>query len=195
MNAARKYSLNRGKLAEPGFRPLTRLLVMRTAQTAPSVAAGRLIAGPLAIRCALGTGGIQRRKREGDGATPAGRFRLLTGFFRADRLPRPVSALPLAALSRDTGWCDDASAAAYNRPVRLPCRSRHEIMWRQDRLYDLVIVLDYNIKPCRKGRGSAIFLHVAGDNDAPTAGCVAISPADMRRLLPRLARDCLMIVR
>ena len=156
---------------------------------------GRLIAGPLVIRCALGAGGIIHRKREGDGGTPAGRLRLLSGFFRSDRIGRPRSALSFVALRSNHGWCDDPSASLYNRLVFLPFRRRHERMWREDQLYDTLLYLNYNMKPRSKGRGSAIFFHLASENLSATAGCVAISQSDMRRLLPRLGRDTVMIIR
>jgi L,D-peptidoglycan transpeptidase YkuD (ErfK/YbiS/YcfS/YnhG family) len=93
------------------------------------------------------------------------------------------------------GWCDDPESAAYNRRAALPCRGSHEKLWRADRLYDLVIVLDYNIRPCRKNRGSAIFLHCARPDFAPTEGCVALRPDDLRKLLPRLARNVRLTIR
>lgn len=148
-------------------------------------------AGP-ALPCALGRGGATHAKREGDGGTPAGTsMRLLQGWYRPDRFARPRCAVPLRPLPRGLGWCDEPGAALYNRPAPLPMRASHETMWRRDGLYDVVVVLDWNIAPRRAGRGSAIFLHCAKTSDdrpglKPTLGCVALRPADMRRLLPRL---------
>ena len=149
---------------------------------------GHLMAGAVSLTCALGRAGMTRMKREGDKATPAGRFSVIHGFFRADRITHPMSRLPLRPLPRDLGWCDDPASPLYNRPHRLPLRAGHEMMWRQDGLYDVVLVLDYNVKPRRAGHGSAIFLHCAKPGFRPTLGCVALRPDDMRRLLPRLAR-------
>jgi len=166
----------------------SRLKSLRALPRPGQRARGWLTAGPLRFACALGPKGIARDKREGDGATPAGRFRLLWGYYRPGR-PRPQSGgVPLKPLRRDLGWCEEPSSARYNRPVRLPARDSVDRMWRDDRLYDLVFVLDYNFSRRAKGRGSAIFLHLARPGLTPTAGCVAISSADMRRLAPRLAR-------
>jgi L,D-peptidoglycan transpeptidase YkuD (ErfK/YbiS/YcfS/YnhG family) len=141
----------------------------------------------LRIPCALGPAGIVRRKREGDGATPAGRFRLLWTFYRPDRRRPPAGGVPQRALRRDAGWCEDPRSASYNRPVRLPFALACDSMWRYDELYDLTFVLDYNFTRRRKGAGSAIFFHLARPGLTPTAGCVAIRAADMRRLAPRLS--------
>ncbi len=153
-----------------------------------------MLAGASAFPCALGAGGRRAAKREGDGATPRGAFALLSAFYRADRGPRPRCPLPLRRSTAADGWCDDAASASYNRPVRLPVAFGHERMWRDDRLYDLGLVVDYNLRGTRRGRGSAIFLHVASPDDAPTAGCVALRPADLRRLLPRLRPGCRLLV-
>lgn len=155
---------------------------------------GRLHVGGLVLPCALGPAGVRRRKREGDGATPAGRFRLLSGGWRADRMPRPVAGLPLAPLRVGDLWCDDPRHPLYNRPARAPFKAGCETMRRDDRLYDVVIVLDHNQRPRVRGAGSAIFLHVAREGFAPTQGCVAISPEAMRRLLPRLSAGSVLIV-
>jgi L,D-peptidoglycan transpeptidase YkuD (ErfK/YbiS/YcfS/YnhG family) len=154
---------------------------------------GRLSAGTNVIRCALGPAGIVAAKREGDGATPKGRFAILYGRFRPDQKLRP-GMLNMAPQRRDDGWSDDIRSGQYNRPVRLPQRLSHEAMWRKDHLYDVVFVLDYNIRPRVISRGSAIFFHLAKPDYAPTAGCVAISAADMRRLLPRLSRRATIII-
>ena len=147
---------------------------------------GRLLAGTCVVPCVLGPGGITRRKREGDGATPAGSFALIRILFRPDRGPPPLSRLPCRALRPGDGWCDDPRAARYNRPVVRPFRPGHEEMWRDDRLYDVVVVIDYNLSPARKGCGSAIFLHVEAAPSRPTAGCVAMDPRALRRLLGRV---------
>ncbi len=156
---------------------------------------GLLVAGGRVIPCALGRSGISAFKREGDGATPRAAMRLIGGYFRPDKgMPRRC-ALPLAPIDRSDGWCDAPGDANYNRPVRLPFRPGHERMWRADRLYDAVIVLDWNFRRRARNRGSAIFLHVARPGFAPTEGCVAISPAAMRWLLPRLSpRTVLKVV-
>ena len=140
----------------------------------------------MTIPCALGRGGTTRCKREGDGATPAGRFRLLGCFYRADRRARPPSRLPAAAIRPSDGWCDDPGDRRYNQPVRLPYSARHERMWRDDHLYDVVVDIDWNRARRVKGRGSAIFLHLARPDFSPTEGCVAIEPRMAARLLQRI---------
>lgn len=148
---------------------------------------GRLVAGTAVIPCALGRCGIRAVKREGDGASPRGVFRLRGGYFRPDRFSvRPASPLPLRAIRPDDGWCDAAGDRRYNRPIRLPSPTSAEAMWRDDGLYDLVLDLDHNRGPIRPGAGSAIFMHVAREGFKPTEGCVALRPADLRRLLLRL---------
>jgi L,D-peptidoglycan transpeptidase YkuD (ErfK/YbiS/YcfS/YnhG family) len=149
----------------------------------------RLVGAGIDLPCAVGKGGISHRKREGDGATPAGRLAVLCGYWRPDRFGvRPSTPLPLAPIRRDAGWCDASGHPAYNRPVRLPFAAGHERMWRDDGLYDLVLVLDWNIRPRARGRGSAIFMHLARPGFEGTAGCVALRRADLVRLLPRLRR-------
>jgi L,D-peptidoglycan transpeptidase YkuD (ErfK/YbiS/YcfS/YnhG family) len=157
-------------------------------------ARGWLTAGPFRMPCALGPSGIIRIKREGDKGTPAGRFRILWGYYRPD-LPRPGAAgVPLNPMRRDQGWCEEPSSPRYNRPVRLPAADCTDRMWRDDPLYDLTFVLDQNFTRRAKGRGSAIFFHIARPGLTPTAGCVAISASDMRKLAPRLARGAAIAI-
>ncbi len=134
-------------------------------------------------RAALGHGGITTDKREGDGATPAGPLPLRRVLFRADRVARPRAAVPVVLLAPNDGWCDDPADPAYNRLVRLPCAASHEALWRDDGLYDIIGVLGWNDDPPRRDRGSAIFLHLARPDYAPTEGCIALSRPDLLALL------------
>ena len=144
---------------------------------------GRLRVGNLVIPCLIGRSGIKASKREGDGATPAGLWTLRYVLFRADRVARPSTRLPVSPIDPRDGWCDAPQDRNYNRPVRLPYPASHENLWRDDRLYDLVIVLSHNQRPRRRYRGSAVFLHVTDPRGRPTAGCVAVAPRDIERLL------------
>lgn len=148
---------------------------------------GRLRWAGRTYRCGLGRGGVRRDKREGDGATPAGRFPLRRVLYRPDRLAAPATGLPTMALTPQDGWCDDPGDAAYNRPVRLPYPARHELMWREDGLYDIVVVIGHNDDPVAPGMGSAVFLHVARDDYGPTEGCVALALDDLRAVLTEAA--------
>lgn len=149
---------------------------------------GMIRVGGLVAPCALGRSGVATRKREGDGATPAGRLGLVAVLYRPDRTRRPSTALPATPLRPDSGWCDDPTNRAYNRPVRLPFAGGHEKLWRNDHLYDIVVVLDFNLDAPRLGAGSAVFLHIARHDFGPTEGCVAVSETTMRRLLANTGR-------
>lgn len=127
---------------------------------------------------ACGRGGVRADKREGDGASPAGSFPLVRVFYRPDRIAAPRSALPTSALRPNDGWVDDPGDPQYNRLVSLPYAAHHEEMWRADGLYDLVVLIAYNSDPPVPGLGSAIFLHVARPDLAPTEGCIAV-PRDV----------------
>ena len=122
-------------------------------------------------------------KREGDMATPLGRWPLRYLYFRPDRLHQPDTGLPVFALAPTMGWCDDPADPAYNRPVDLPYEGRHERLWRDDGLYDLIVVLGHNDSPPIPHLGSAIFLHLREDGTRHTAGCVAVRLPDMLALL------------
>lgn len=144
---------------------------------------GFLRCGNLTLPCALGRSGVTHLKREGDGATPAGRLRLLRLIIRPDRGLPPPSPLPRRVLRRSDGWCEDPEHGSYNRPIRLPSAAGHDAMWRSDHLYDIVGILDWNIAPRVRGCGSAIFLHLARQGYQPTAGCIALAGRDLHRLL------------
>jgi L,D-peptidoglycan transpeptidase YkuD (ErfK/YbiS/YcfS/YnhG family) len=134
-------------------------------------------------RCALGFGGVETSKREGDGVTPVGNFPLREVFFRPDRVEAPKTALPVRAITPEDGWCDDPASPDYNRHIGLPHPARHERLWREDGVYDLLVVLGYNDAPVVRGAGSAIFLHLARPGFTPTEGCVALEMGPLRDIV------------
>jgi L,D-peptidoglycan transpeptidase YkuD (ErfK/YbiS/YcfS/YnhG family) len=146
---------------------------------------GLLDLGDRSAPCALGRGGVvtTEAKREGDGCSPAGIWPIRRVLYRPDRGPIPATRLPSAAIGPNDGWCDDPADAAYNRPVDRPHAASTEALWREDGLYDLIVVLGHNDAPVVPGAGSAIFLHVAAPAYAPTEGCVALARADLEVLL------------
>ncbi|AJY47856.1 ErfK/YbiS/YcfS/YnhG family protein [Martelella endophytica] len=165
-------------------------MTVRAAPGAPHRAI--LTFGPLVFRAAIGRSGLTARKREGDGRTPIATMKLLGGYHAGTV---PASALRLVRTRADTGWCDQPASPAYNRPVRLPFRASHERLMRDDGIYDLVIVIDWNITSRSRNRGSAVFFHLARPDFSGTAGCIAIAPAAMRVLLPHLRTGVRLVVR
>jgi L,D-peptidoglycan transpeptidase YkuD (ErfK/YbiS/YcfS/YnhG family) len=147
---------------------------------------GRLRWSKGSAAAAVGRSGVAIDKREGDGATPAGSYPLISIFYRADRIEAPVSQLPVSPLAPNHAWVDDPDDANYNRLVSLPYPASAEPMWREDELYDALVVIGYNTEPVISGAGSAIFLHIATPDFAPTAGCIAVAKEVLLRLLPVL---------
>lgn len=162
---------------------------MLTARLLPGATAqeGLLQLGPERFRCAIGKGGIRADKSEGDGATPTGLLPLRRLLYRADRLARPPAAahLRIEPIAPEDGWCDDALHPAYNTQISLPHPARHERLWREDSVYDVIGVLGWNDDPVRRGRGSAIFLHLARPGYPPTEGCIALTLPDLLACLAR----------
>ena len=155
---------------------------------------GRLVLAHGVRRAALGRGGVAALKGEGDGATPLGRFPIRQVLYRADRMRRPRAALPIHAIRAEDGWCEDPADRNYNRLVKLSPRLSADRLTRDDALYDLVLVLGHNDRPRVKGRGSAIFVHLARPDYAPTAGCIALSRHDLLMLLAALRRGSAIVV-
>lgn len=156
---------------------------------------GLMSVGGKVLVCALGRGGIKALKREGDGATPLARMRLLSCYVRTGHMVSKATRLPVKIITSRLGWCEVAADRNYNRPVSLPYPAAHETMKRADDLYDIVVVLDWNIRPRRRNGGSAIFFHVARQGLTPTEGCVALPGDVMRRLLPMLSARTVLTVR
>ncbi|MCW5732499.1 MAG: L,D-transpeptidase family protein [Enhydrobacter sp.] len=137
-------------------------------------------------RCTIGAGGAREDKVEGDAATPVGTFPLRRLYFRNDRLVLPAVHLPARPISEHDGWCDDPRSPSYNRLVRIPNAWSHERLWRDDGLYDLLVVVGYNDDPPEGEWGSAIFLHIAREDMSATQGCVAFARSDLLELVPLL---------
>lgn len=157
--------------------------------------AGRLTWPGGSARAACGRGGVRADKREGDGASPHGTYPLVAAYYRPDRVVPPRTGLELTALCPEQGWVDDPADPLYNRPVLLPYPARHELMWREDGLYDLVVVIGYNTDPPVPGLGSAIFLHVARPDFAPTEGCIAVDRDVLTELLALIGPGSTIAIR
>ena len=169
-----------------------KIVLVRRSPMGPSL--GILQCGKLRLRCALGRNSTTILKREGDGATPVASMRCIKAYRRPSRFVGFRPSLPAQRTRADSGWCDSPSSSCYNRPVRLPFRASAETLQRNDRLYDFVVVLDWNVSRRQRGRGSAIFLHVAHPDYRPTEGCIAVSPTDMRRLEPFIRLGMRLVV-
>jgi L,D-peptidoglycan transpeptidase YkuD (ErfK/YbiS/YcfS/YnhG family) len=170
----------------------SRPILVRRAPGDPSKA--RVSLGHGVRPAALGRTGIRALKREGDGGTPLGRFSVRQVLYRADRIGPPRTLLPVHAIRDHDGWCDDPADRNYNRLIRLPSRRGVEGLKRADHLYDLVLVLGYNDLPRVKGKGSAIFVHLARPGFTPTDGCIALDRHDLTMLLAELKLGSEIIV-
>jgi L,D-peptidoglycan transpeptidase YkuD (ErfK/YbiS/YcfS/YnhG family) len=155
---------------------------------------GWLTAGGRTVPVALGRGGVRANKREGDGGTPKGTFRPRRLWWRADRHPRPLTFLPVRAIRPEDAWCEDPSSRHYNQPMRLDREQSGDRLRRDDHLYDFIVEIDHNSSPRIAGRGSAVFLHLACGNFAPTAGCVSMTKSTMLRLLARLGPKTKIVI-
>ncbi len=144
---------------------------------------GQVKFGGKTVACCLGRAGVRQDKVEGDGATPVGRFPLKRVLYRADRIGEPLTTLPTTKIKVDDGWCDDPTDRSYNRPVKLPYPARAERLWRDDRRYDIVVVIGHNDDPVVESKGSAVFIHLMDENEGPTAGCIALESGDMTDFL------------
>jgi L,D-peptidoglycan transpeptidase YkuD (ErfK/YbiS/YcfS/YnhG family) len=155
---------------------------------------GVLRAGPLRLPVALGRSGIRADKREGDGGTPRGRFHPVRLWWRADRLVRPRTQLPVRRIGRNQAWCENPADRRYNRPFTRSANEPGDRLWREDSLYDLIIEIDHNARPRVAGRGSAVFIHLARAGFTPTAGCVALRRHDLALLLRRITTKTRIVI-
>jgi L,D-peptidoglycan transpeptidase YkuD (ErfK/YbiS/YcfS/YnhG family) len=142
----------------------------------------------LKFKCSFGKAGIGNKKIEGDNITPKGVFRIVKIYYRKDRLKKLSSKFTLIEITKSMGWCDDPKSRKYNQPIRLPTKYSHEVLYRRDNIYDLILVLNYNMNPIIKNKGSAIFIHIAKKNYKKTLGCVALKKNDLIKILQIIKR-------
>ena len=146
------------------------------------------------FKCALGKAGVGKKKIEGDNITPKGTFGIVKIYYRSDRIKKISSKYKLIKIIKTMGWCDDPKSRKYNQPIKLPSKYRHEIFYRRDDIYDLILVLNYNMKPTIKNKGSAIFIHVTKKNYKKTAGCIALKKADLLYLVKEIKKNTKVII-
>ena len=146
------------------------------------------------LRCAIGKRGISINKKEGDQKTPKGTFTFKSILYRKDKIHNMKTALKKRSIKKNMGWCDDSDSKFYNKLIRFPFKKKAEKLWLSERIYDLLIIINYNLKPAIKNKGSAIFLHIAKKNYAPTKGCVAINKKDLLFLIGKIDEKTKLII-
>ena len=139
----------------------------------------------LKVRCAIGKKGIGYKRKEGDLITPKGRFKIKYILYRKDRV-KISTKMKKKVIKKNMGWCDDPNSKQYNKLVKLPFFYRHEKLFKKESIYDIILVLNYNMNPIKKNKGSAIFIHVAKNNFRKTEGCVAIKKQNLIKIVKKL---------
>ena len=148
----------------------------------------------LKFRCAVGKAGIGIKKKEGDNITPKGNFRIIKVYYRKDKIKKIHKKIKLIEIKKKMGWCNDPKSKDYNKQIKLPTKFNHEKLYRSDILYDLILLISYNINPIIKNKGSAIFIHVAKRNYNPTAGCIALKKKDLIHLLRLIKKNTKVLI-
>jgi L,D-peptidoglycan transpeptidase YkuD (ErfK/YbiS/YcfS/YnhG family) len=143
----------------------------------------------LKFRCAVGKKGIKKKVKEGDNITPKGKYKIINFLYRADKLKKVTTVLKKVKIKKNMVWCDDIRSKFYNKLTYLPNNDSHEKLFRNDDIYDLILVLNYNLNPVIKGKGSAIFIHVAKKKFTSTRGCIALQKKDLLNLLQNIKKN------
>ena len=146
----------------------------------------------LRFRCSLGKAGIKKKIKEGDNITPKGKFKILKIYYRSDRIKKFTTKIKIIKIKKNMGWCDDPKSSLYNKEIKLPFNFSHENLYRNDHLYDLILVLNYNTSPIKKNKGSAIFFHIANKSYKKTKGCVALKKADLIYLVSKIKKNTII---
>ena len=139
----------------------------------------------LKLKCAVGKKGIGNKRKEGDLITPKGQFKIKYILYRKDRV-KISTKLKKKIIKKNMGWCDDPRSSHYNKLIRLPFTYKHEKLFKKENTYDIILVLNYNMRPIKKNKGSAIFIHVAKNDFKSTEGCVAIKKIDLIKLIKEI---------
>ena len=141
------------------------------------------------VKCALGKRGIGTKKSEGDLITPKGQYKIKFLLYRKDRIKKLQTKLKKIEIKKDMGWCNDPKSKKYNQLVKIPNNFKYEKLFKKERIYDLILVLDYNMKPIRKNKGSAIFIHIAKKNYQKTQGCVALRKKHLIKIIKEIKKS------
>jgi L,D-peptidoglycan transpeptidase YkuD (ErfK/YbiS/YcfS/YnhG family) len=148
----------------------------------------------LKFRCSLGKAGIGKKEKEGDKITPIGTYKIVKIYYRNDRVKKIVSNFKLVKIKKNMGWCDDPKSKKYNQLVKIPNKYGYEELNRKDSIYDLVLVLNYNMKPIIKNKGSAIFIHIANKNYKKTAGCIGLKKSHLINIIKKIKKNTKVII-
>jgi L,D-peptidoglycan transpeptidase YkuD (ErfK/YbiS/YcfS/YnhG family) len=143
----------------------------------------------LKFRCALGKGGVKKKTMEGDNITPKGIFKIIKIYYRPDKIKKIKTLIKKIKIKKNMGWCDDPNSRFYNKLINLPTKYSHEKLYRNDRLYDLIVVLSYNTNPIIKNRGSAIFMHIAKNSYKKTKGCIALKKEHLIKIISKIKKN------
>ena len=143
----------------------------------------------LTFKCSLGKSGIGDKEIEGDNVTPRGIYRIVKIYYRKDRIKKISSKFKLVEITKIMGWCNDIKSKKYNQLIKLPTKYSHEKLYRKDNVYDLILVLNYNMKPTIKNKGSAIFIHVTRENYQSTQGCIALKKNNLIKLISKINKN------
>ena len=150
--------------------------------------------GDYKVKCAIGKRGISNKKKEGDLTTPKGVYRIKGIFYRKDKIKKLKSIIKKKVIKKSMGWCDDPKSKDYNKLIKYPFKYNSEKLFRSDNIYDIVVVLDFNMNPIKKNKGSAIFIHVAKKNLSPTKGCVAIKKKELKKIVRLISKKVKIII-
>jgi L,D-peptidoglycan transpeptidase YkuD (ErfK/YbiS/YcfS/YnhG family) len=148
----------------------------------------------LKFKCSLGKAGIGEKRKEGDYITPRGKYKIVTIYYRSDRIKKISSKLKLIKIKKNMGWCDDPKSKKYNQLVKLPSKYGHEKLYRKDNIYNLILALNYNMKPTIKNKGSAIFIHIANKNYNSTAGCIGLKKSHLLKLVKKIKKNTKVLI-
>ena len=144
------------------------------------------------VKCAIGKRGIGIKKREGDLITPKGIFKIKEIFYRKDRIKNLSTKIRKIIIKKNMGWCDDPNSKKYNQLIRYPFKFNSERLYRSDNIYDIIIVLNFNMSPVKKNKGSAIFIHIAKNKFSSTKGCIALKKNELKKMIKFLTKTTLV---